>query len=522
MASLRVDGLTINFGTKRALADVSFAIAAGERLGLIGDSGAGKTLIARALLDLLPPGAEATGSILVNEQRLGEHSARLRGRVIGAIFADASDSLDPLQTGTEQLHEALGAIVDNKQRTQNADALLVEVGLAPLRAALLPEQMDPGERQRLAVALTLASRPEILVADEPTSHLDLIGGRTVLDLIASASRERGMSLLLIARDLKAIAMMCERIAVLKDGRIVETGNRTEVFGHPRHDYTRAVLTAGRYRARALMRAPIGGTLLDVRNVSRRYRRRDLSLLQPQPPIVALDDVSFTMRIGESLAVVGPSRSGKTTLGRIVAGLERASRGELEFDSRIYHGSDLVPVNRGDIAMVPADAVDSFDPGKAVGASLADALRLRAELPTHELDGRLAEALEGVGLSAAILDRRPTDCSPSDLHRLAIARTLVVHPKLVVLDEPVAALDVGARGEILVALDRLRADYGLTLLVTSHDFETIRVIADRAIVLDRGRIVETGTPAQLLERPQHDVTKRLIAAQLPEIGIVPVF
>jgi peptide/nickel transport system ATP-binding protein len=294
-----------------------------------------------------------------------------------------------------------------------------------------------------------------------------------------------------------------------------------VFGHPRADYTKQLLAAGRHRPRTLMRAPISGDLLTADKLTRRFRQPDISFWYPRPPMMALDGVSFTIRGGESVALVGPSGSGKSTLARIVAGLDRATSGELTFERQVYHGNDLPRPLRRDISLVFQDPFGSFNPRLTIGESVAEPLRLETGTTMEALGNRLIEAVEAVGLDPAMLGRYPHEFSGGQRQRFAIARALVTRPKLIILDEPVSALDVSVRGEVLVLLNRLRADYGLTFLVISHDLEMVRVVADRVMVMDRGKIVEAGTPAQLLDRPQHPLTRELIAASLPEVDIVPV-
>ncbi len=290
---------------------------------------------------------------------------------------------------------------------------------------------------------------------------------------------------------------------------------------PKQDYTKLLLAAGRHRAKTLMRAPIGGDLLTVRNVTRKFRQPDVSVFQPRPPLLALDDVSFSIRAGESLALIGPSGAGKSTLARIIVGLDRASKGELEFDHQIYHGPDLPRLTRRDLSLVFPDPRQSFNPRLTAGESIAEPLRLEAGAELEDLEKRIVETVSAVGLSPDSLILYPSEFSMAQLQRLAIARALMTRPRLVVLDEPVSALDLSARGEVLVLLNRLRADFGVTFLVIGHDLDMVRIVADRVIVMDKGRIIETGTPAQLLERPQEPLTKQLIAAGLPDVGIVPV-
>lgn len=522
MALLKLDNVSVMLRGETLLDGVGFSIGKGQRVGLIGAAGSGKSLLLRVITGLLPDGASMTGSISFDDKPLPTDEAELavlRRRRIGVILADAGDTLDPLLTIGAQLTAALP---DKADATQKAEAALRELGLDPKLAAHYPARLTTAERQLVACAIALAGQPDLLVADDPVANLDLISQRRVLELIQRHVNERNMSPLLVSHDLKAVAMLSTKIVVLRGGKVVESGEKAEVFGHPKHEFTRTVLSAGRHRARTLMRTPIGGVLLDVRDVSRRYRQPDRSIFEPRPPLVALDGVSFTVRAGESVGIVGPSGSGKSTLVRIVAGLERTTGGQIEFENVMHFGSDMPRILRRDISIVFRDPVPTFNARHTVGEAIAEPLQLEMQKSLDELGGRMVEVVNAVGLHADALTRLPGEFSTAELQRLSIARALVTRPRLIVLDEPVAGLDVGARGEVLVMLNRLRADFGLSFLVIGHDLDLIRVVADRVLVMDKGRIVETGTPAQLLDKPQHPLTQQLVAAQLPEIGIVPVF
>ncbi len=524
MALLEAERLTVTIDGTPAIAEVTFSLAKGERLGVIGKSGTGKSILALALIGLLPAGSAVSGKLTLDDLPFPANDvarAKLRGRRVAMVFQDSADALDPLLTAGDQVLEAMqqaGRTVDLKLELA---ALFADVGLGEAHAARLPHQLTPGERQRVSIAAALAGHPDLLICDEPTSALDPLAQRRVLDLVERRSRERGMAVILVSHDLKAVAALCDRVMVMDGGRVVEAGDKLAVFGAPRHDTTRALMTAGRHRTRTLMRTPIGGTLLDVRHVTKRYLRPDGATWRPGAPIVALDDVSFTIRVGESTALTGPSGSGKSTLGRIVAGLERASSGELEYGDRTYHGTDLERLMRPQISLVSRDPLASFDPRLTIGESISQPLRPDPDHDMEELGRRIIEVTRAVGLTPDALAHRPDAFSTGERQRLAIARALVTRPRLVVLDEPVADLDVAERSAVLVLLNRLRADYGLTFLLIGHDFEMVRIVADRVIVMDKGRIVETGTPAQLLDSPQQQLTRDLIAARLPEVGIVPV-
>lgn len=524
MALLKVDNLSVTVAGNKFVDDVSFAIGKGQRVGLMGETGSGKSLVIAAILGLLPPNAVMSGTMSFDDQPMPIDEAgrtALRGKRIGVMLDRRGWGLAPLKTVRAQLDAVIARAAADGDRAAQLTDLLKDVGLEPQAADRYPETLSPGERRRLLLAMALASKPDLLIADDPVARLDLIDQRRILNLIVRHCNERGMSLLVASHDLKALAMLSTKVVVLRGGKVAEAGEKQEIFGHPKDQFTRAVLTAGRHRARTLMRTPIGGPLLDVRDVSRHYRR-GMPLLDREPPTIAVENVSFSIRLGESIALVGPSGSGKSTLARIVAGLERASSGELELESMIYHGDDLPRVLRRDIAFVFPDPVRSFNPRHTIGESIAEPLQLEMQRSVDELGARIVEVVNAVSLPADVLTRLPREFTVAQLQRLAIARALVTRPRLVVLDDPIAPLDIAARGEVLVMLNRLRADFGLSFLIAAHDLDIARVVADRVLVMDRGRVIETATPAQLLEKPQQPLTQQLVAAQLPDVGIVPVF
>jgi peptide/nickel transport system ATP-binding protein len=524
MALLKVDNLTVTLGGSALVDDVSFAIGKGQRLALIGEAGSGKSLVLRAVAGLLPAGAAASGSIGFDDKPMptdvGERRA-LNGKRIGVLLDHRSIALLPLRPLGAQLDAALAQAGSEGDRAAQRAELLRDVGLDAALADRYPEALSVAEQRRALFAFAIAAKPELLVADDPAAGLDLLDQRRVLDLILRHCTERGMSLLFTSHDLRTVAMLSTKVVVLQGGKVVESGEKQEVFGHPRHPFTRAMLSAGRHRARTLMRTPIGATLLELREVSC-VQAPGLPLLDRPPPVARLEAVSFSIRAGESVAVIGPAGAGKSTLLRIVAGLARASSGELAFEQVAYHGTDLPRLLRHEIGYVFANPAGSFNPRHTVGESIAEPLQLEMQKSVDELGARIVEVVRAVGLSPEVLTRLPADFTLAELQRLAIARALVTRPRLVIIDEPIAALDIGARGEVLVMLNRLRADFGLSFLIATHDLDVVRVVADRVLVLEGGRIVEATTPAQMLEAPQHPTTQQLVAAQLPDVGIVPVF
>jgi peptide/nickel transport system ATP-binding protein len=513
MTLLKADGFGISIDGKPVLEGVGFQLEKGQRLGIIGETGGGKSLLALAIAGLLPERATTTGTLTLDDAPLPvaeAERAKLRGPRIGVLPQHAGDGLDPLQTIGEQLGTAA------------ADAALGEVGLNPTHAARYPRGLSVAERQLAALAITLVGKPQLLIADEPVAGLDALATRQIVGIIERLCIEREMALVLVSHDLKLIALLATKVLVLNSGHAIEAGDKAEVFGHPKHAHTRMLMTAGRHRARTLMRTPIGGQLLDVRNVSRSFPQRGNSLFERQPPLLAVDKATLSIRQAESLALIGPAGSGKSTLARIIAGLEDATSGELEIDHAVYHGTDLPRPLRREISFVFRDPRTSFNPRLTVGESIAEPLQLEAQRLMDELSARIVEVTDAIGVSPDILGAYPAAFTTAQLQRLAFARALVTRPRLIVLDEPVAALDVTARGEFVVMLNRLRADFGLTFLVVSHDLEMVRIVADRVLVMDKGKIIETGTPATLLDKPQQELTKQLVAAALPDVGIVPVF
>jgi peptide/nickel transport system ATP-binding protein len=509
---LKATGFGVSIDGLPVLDGIGFELDKGQRLGIIGETAGGKSLLALAIAGLLPKGATTTGTLTLDDAPLPAteaERAKLRGPRIGLLPQHAAEGLDPLRTVGQQIGG-------------DAAIALKDAGLDAAIANRFPRELSAAERQLAMLAMALAGKPQFLIADEPVAGFDALVTRQIIDTIDRLCTEREMALVLISHDLKLIALLSTKVLVLNGGNAIESGDKAEVFGHPRHAHTRMLMTAGRHRARTLMRTPIGGQLLDVRNVSRRVRQHGASLFERKPPVLEVDGASFAVRQAESLALIGPAGSGTSTLARIIAGLEDATSGELEIDHGVYHGTDLPRPLRREISFMFRDPRTSFDPRLTVGESIAEPLQLEAQRLMDELRARIVEVTDAIGVSPDILGAYPAAFTTAQLQRLAFARALVTRPRLIVLDEPVAALDVTARGEFVVMLNRLRADFGLTFLVVSHDLEMVRIVADRVLVMDKGKIVETGTPSTLLDKPQHEMTKRLVAAALPDVGIVPVF
>jgi len=580
MPLLELQNLSVSFGESTVLSGVSYALEKGERFGIIGESGSGKTMMSLAITGLLPEGAQRGGEIVFDGTPLPRNErdmARLRGSRIALVFQEPMTALNPLMRVGAQIAEA-GSLAGTNP---GIERLLREVGLDPLHAARYPHELSGGQRQRVMIAVALAGEPDLLIADEPTSALDLITQRRILDLIAEVCDRRGMALLFISHDLKAVAALCQRVLVLRRGAVVEQGRAADVFGAPSADYTRTLIAAAKPRIRAVAAPSEQKPLLEVQNLARHFRQPGRAWFLPGAPFATVDGVSFSLAQSESVAIVGPSGCGKTTLARIIAGLDRADGGRMVFhgsgdeppqsrgstpssphprtspaeepgptdastrvengnrpriksgevrwwgersgrisasgDATTYHGSDLPRRLRRDISLVFQDPYGSFDPRLEVGRAVAEPLRLEPGIPPAERLKRVTEAAEAVGLSPTLLNRYPHEFSGGQRQRLAIARALVTRPRLVILDEPVSALDVSLRGDVLTLLNRLRADYGLAYLVISHDLDMVRSVSDRVLVMEKGQIVEEGRPADIFEHPQHRLTRELLAARLPDVA-----
>jgi len=510
MSLVDVNGLSVRFGPREVVHDISLSIAPGQRVGVVGESGSGKSLTALSIIGLLPENAVSTGEIL----RDVPNGALVRGKHIGMVFQEPMTALNPLMRVGDQIKEVLELHVPNVDFNARITELIEEVGLPGTVANRYPHELSGGQRQRIGLAIALAGEPKLLVADEPTSALDMITQAQVIALIKRLCDKHNMALLFISHDLGAVAALCERIYVLEKGRQVEDGPTNEILQSPRETYTQRLIAAARPTRRQVGFRSVGEPLLHLTNISRRFRLPS-PFWAKKNYVQALDDISLQIGEAECVGLVGPSGCGKTTLSRIIAGLETAQRGTIEFDQHVY-GRKLGTMPRAarrELSMVFQDPFGSFDPRLNMAQSLYEPLHLMPKLGHTERQERVHVALERVGLSPDMLGRHPHAFSGGQRQRLAIARALVLRPKLVVLDEPVSALDVSIRGDVLELLADLRERYGLAYLFVSHDLDVVRAVADRVLVMDKGRIVEQGDVDAVFDAPKADITKRLLDARL---------
>ncbi|HET8599552.1 MAG TPA: ABC transporter ATP-binding protein [Segeticoccus sp.] len=564
MPDLRFEDVSITYrvasdtgrGDVAAVRGVTLELPAGGTLGIAGESGSGKSTLAMSVLRLLPRNARVTGRVLLGDDdvlSLGWGRLRaVRWAEASVVFQGAMHSLNPVRRVGAQVKEALELHVKDDYRTDKArDArvatLFDQVGLAPEKVHAYPHELSGGQRQRVMIALALACDPDVVIADEPTTALDVVVQAQVLSLLADLVRERGISLLMITHDLSVLASACERIAVMKDGVVLEQGRSREVVTNPQHPYTRALAAAfpvigdPASRLHPVSRAeaegstapatdapllavgesgvanrqqlpasggepqPPGEVLLEARNVSVSFRTK-------AGLVTAVDDVSLQCRAGEIVALVGQSGSGKTTLARTLLGLHPVDRGQV-----VYRGQPLARQQkalkdfRRKVQLVLQDPSGALNPKQSVYESVAEGIRIH-RLPGTE-DELVARALSRAELRPPeqFFSAIPQELSGGQQQRVVIAGALALDPEFLLADEPVASLDASVRGEILALLLRLRRTLGLGALVITHDLGLAWNIADRVLVMYEGRIVEEGTVEDVLLHPQHDYTRTLLAA-----------
>ncbi|MFB6813881.1 dipeptide ABC transporter ATP-binding protein [Streptomyces sp. NPDC056347] len=513
---LTVAGLDVRFGAGRggsgrsgpvhAVRDVSFSVAPGECLALVGESGSGKSTVARALLGLAGPGARVRARALrVDGRDVTGFRARdwrsVRGRVVGLVAQDALVSLDPLRRIGAEIAEPmrLHRTVDRSRTGDRVVELLDRVGVPDprARAAQYPHELSGGLRQRALIASALAAGPRLLIADEPTTALDVTVQAQILDLLAAAKAD-GTGLLLITHDLGVVARIADRTAVLRQGTVVESGPTPELLGAPHHPYTRALLAASVLRP-AARPAKRTGPVLEVASVSVSYGAR-----------TAVRDVSFTLRAGETVGLVGESGSGKSSVTRVVTGLLRPDSGTVRLDGEPWSAlpERLRRPRRSRIQLVHQDPYSALDPRFTVERIIAEGIGRQEDRAARTL-----ELLGLVGLGTEHLHRRPDQLSGGQRQRVAIARALAPSPAVLVCDEPVSALDASVRAQVLDLLDGIQRRLGTALLFVSHDLSVIRRISDRVLVMKDAEVVEEGAAQEVFDAPRHPYTKALLAAVL---------
>ena len=497
MSALEVRDLSVTIGGTRVVDGVSFAVDPGECVAIVGESGAGKSLTAGALLGLTPSVARVTATALdvdgVDARRFGERDwRRLRGQRIALVSQDALVSLDPLRTiGAEiaeplEIHRGLMTAQRRARVLELLDAVAMPDPARRIRQ--YSHELSGGLRQRALIASALAGEPAVLVADEPTTALDATVQARILDLLRGIA-DAGTAVVFISHDFAAVRRVADRVLVMRNGRVVESGAVEQVLQAPQHEYTRQLIAATMHEPRAIIDGA-GEPVLTAMRVSKQFGW-----------IPAVVDATFTVQRGRTLGIVGESGSGKTTLARMVVGVERPDSGELRW------------IGTHRVQLVHQNPLGAFDPRWTIGRSLREALAA-GRVPRSQRSSRVAELLAEVGLEAAFAGRRPAALSGGQRQRAAIARALAADPDVLVLDEPVSALDPSVRERILQLLRRVQHERGLTMIFVSHDLDVVAAVADDVLVMQDGRIVEQGGTAEVFAAPQHPFTRELLAASAP--------
>ena len=515
---LEVRDLSVEFhtagGTVHAVKSVSYHLDKGETLAILGESGSGKSVSSAAIMNLIdmPPGRITSGQVLLEGRDLlamrPEERREINGRRIAMIFQDPLSHLNPVYTVGWQIREAMtthGQGTDEARR--ETLRLLGRVGIPDPEQAMgkYPHEFSGGQRQRVMIAMALALKPDLLIADEPTTALDVTVQAEVLSLLKELQRETGMAVLIITHDLGVVAEIADRVVVMEKGALVEAGSVREVYKNPQHPYTRKLVAAAPGRGAMHQPGAPAEPLLSVRNVTKTYGAFE-----------ALKGVSFDLRAGETMAVVGESGSGKSTLARALLRLDEPDSG-----SAHWKGRDLFTLSpaelfrlRRDLQMVFQDPTQSLNPRMTVFQLVSEAWVIHPDIqPKSKWRERVAELLVQVGLSPAHMSRYPHQFSGGQRQRIAIARALALEPQLIICDEAVSALDVSVQAQVIQLLDRLRREMGISFIFIAHDLPVVCDFADYVMVMRKGEVIEYGTVRQIFEAPREAYTRALLAASL---------
>jgi peptide/nickel transport system ATP-binding protein len=524
MSLLEIENLWLSIGQTPVLRGVELSVAAGEVTGLVGESGSGKSMTALTAMRLLPHGARATGRLSFDGIDIlaatEDQMCALRGDDIGMVFQEPMTALNPLKTIGEQVAEGIRwhTSASRAAAEERARQMLDRVGLPSAKFPLsrYPHELSGGQRQRVVIAMACALKPKLLIADEPTTALDVVLQAQILDLLRDLVAESRMGLLLISHDLAVVTEMADRITILRHGEVMEAGETVETLSRQQHPYTRQLAQASIHvPARAKPHPPVSSQpLLEVERVSREYSGRRLSLFRRAAPVRAVDDVSLSIAPGQSVALVGRSGCGKSTLARLILALDRPTSGTIRFRGETITGkseTELKPARR-EMQVVFQDPYGSFDPRQKVEKLVAEPLHVLERQPGRaDRRERVAQALREVGLDPRDMDKYPHEFSGGQRQRLSIARAIITRPKLVVADEPVSALDVSIRAQILDLFAELNQKLGIGYLFITHDLTVARAITDEMLIMDEGKIVERGKTTELLDHPRSDAAKALVEA-----------
>ncbi len=531
MKLLSVTGLNVSINDEEILKNVEFNIAPGEVFGFVGESGSGKSMTALALMNLLPKGSKRAGNAVFEGINLFDLSEKemcsVRGKDIGMIFQEPMTALNPVMTIGNQVAETLiihGGYSRSEAMSVAKEKLArVEMPAKRFSPDLYPHEISGGQRQRVCIALAIALRPKILIADEPTTALDVSTQAQILDLLKLLVNEEQMSLLFITHDLAVIAKMADKVAVMQKGRIVETGQTKTLFQEMKHDYTKKLFAASNYNPETKSKIK-GGNFLEVNGAVRSYKLPSRGLFNKKNYNVAIRGVSFSIKKGESLGLVGESGCGKSTLSRTILGLDPLQKGRITVDGvEVSSGRKMPHSLRRKMQVVFQDPFGSFNPRHKVGRLVAEPFHLLEDnISPSKQKERVVSALLEVGLKATDVDKYIHEFSGGQRQRIAIARAMVIKPDLVILDEAVSALDVSIRAQILDLLNDLQAEHNLSYLFISHDLTVVRAITDRVMVMQGGKIIEEGRTDEIFDFPEQEYTRKLLEAapRIPQKWLPP--
>ncbi|HTV66896.1 MAG TPA: dipeptide ABC transporter ATP-binding protein [Rhizobiaceae bacterium] len=525
MSLLEIENLSVRIGDIPILKDIDLTIERGEVMGLVGESGSGKSMTALTVMRLLPNSAQATGRVTFDGidilNATEDQMCALRGDDIGIVFQEPMTALNPVKTIGEQVAEGIRwhTGVSRYEAEQSARKILDRVGLPEQKFPLsrYPHELSGGQRQRVVIAIACALKPKLLIADEPTTALDVVLQAQILELLRDLVDENKMGLLLISHDLAVVTDMAERVTIMRHGEVMEAGETAPTLSAQVHPYTRQLAQASMHvptRAKVHGSARPTDKLLDLRSVTRDYPGRRTSLFTPGPPVRAVDNVSFSMDTGQSVALVGRSGCGKSTLARMILALDRPNSGEIRFlgDELTGKSEEALKPARRNMQVVFQDPYGSFNPRHRVERLVAEPLHLLEKAPSSaERRDMVSTALHEVGLSPRDMEKFPHEFSGGQRQRLSIARALITRPKLIVADEPVSALDVSIRAQILDLFADLNQRLGVAYLFITHDLTVARAITDDVMVMHEGKIVETGKTTDVLDNPQSEAARALVAA-----------
>ncbi|RVC60254.1 MAG: ABC transporter ATP-binding protein [Mesorhizobium sp.] len=524
MSLLEIENLSLSIGDTPILKGVELAVAPGEVMGLVGESGSGKSMTALTVMRLLPFAARASGRVTFDGIDIlaasEDQMCALRGDDIGMVFQEPMTALNPVKTIGEQVAEGIRwhTNASRAEAEEQARRILDRVGLLSAKFPLsrYPHELSGGQRQRVVIAIACALKPKLLIADEPTTALDVVLQAQILDLLRDLVAENRMGLLLISHDLAVVTEMADKITILRHGEVMEAGDTARTLSGQLHPYTRQLAQASMH-VPARPRPHTAGSarpLLQVEGVTRDYPGRRGSMFRRAAPIRAVDDVSLSIEPGQSVALVGRSGCGKSTLARMILALDKSTSGTIRFSGETITGrseAELKPARR-DMQVVFQDPYGSFDPRQKVEKLVAEPLHVLDKTPANaERRELVAHALHEVGLGPRDMDKYPHEFSGGQRQRLSIARAIITRPKLVVADEPVSALDVSIRAQILDLFAELNQKLGIAYLFITHDLTVARAITDEVLVMHEGRIVERGKTGAVLDHPQSEAARALVRA-----------